>query len=156
MASISTALTAENRDTTASALQQSLSELIDLALLGKQAHWNIYGKNFRALHLQLDEVVDFTRQSVDTVAERIIAIGAHADGRAATVAQNSDLPKLESGPLLDSDVVTFMVEAYTTCIANMRERIEILDSTDLVSQDILIGITAELEKQSWMFQAETS
>lgn len=155
MSTTSTAPSDGERPSAAPALQESLAELIDLSLLGKQAHWNVYGKNFRALHQQLDDVVEFARQSADTVAERLVAIGANADGRASTVAAESGLPALEEGSLPDTTVVTFMVEAYTTTIANMRHRIEALGSTDSVSQDLLIGITAELEKQHWMFQAQT-
>ena len=50
------------------ALQQALVDLTDLSLLGKQAHWNIKGTRFRALHLQLDEIVDEVRVASDDVA----------------------------------------------------------------------------------------
>ena len=42
-------------------LQRILVDLIELHLQGKQAHWNVVGTNFRDLHLQLDELVDFAR-----------------------------------------------------------------------------------------------
>jgi len=45
------------------ALQQALVDLTDLSLLGKQAHWNIQGSRFRALHLQLDGT-DITGEQV--------------------------------------------------------------------------------------------
>ena len=56
------------------ALQRVLVDLIELHLQGKQAHWNVVGTNFRDLHLQLDEVVDFAREASDTVAERMRAL----------------------------------------------------------------------------------
>ena len=68
------------------ALQQALVDLTDLSLLGKQAHWNIQGSRFRALHLQLDEIVEEVRAGADDVAERLAALGGTPDGRAATVA----------------------------------------------------------------------
>jgi starvation-inducible DNA-binding protein len=49
-------------------LQQLHVDLIDLHLQGKQAHWNVVGKNFRDLHLVLDEVVEAAREFSDTVA----------------------------------------------------------------------------------------
>jgi len=49
-------------------LQATLAELIDLTLIGKQAHWNVVGPNFRSIHLQLDEIVDAARLSSDRVA----------------------------------------------------------------------------------------
>ena len=48
-------------------LQRVLVDLIELHLQGKQAHWNVVGTNFRDLHLQLDELVDFAREGSDTV-----------------------------------------------------------------------------------------
>ena len=154
MSTVRSSLTEENQKIAADALQGALVDLIDLSLIGKQAHWNVYGKHFRSLHLQLDETVSTARNAADTVAERAIAIGASADGRARAVAEHSSAPKIEPGQIADSDVVALFIDAYTAIIGKMRERIEATDKADPVTQDILIGITAELEKQSWMFQAE--
>ena len=62
------------------ALQQALVDLTDLSLLGKQAHWNIQGSRFRALHLQLDEIVEEVRVGADDVAERLAALGGTLTG----------------------------------------------------------------------------
>ena len=67
-------------------LQRVLVDLIELHLQGKQAHWNVVGTNFRDLHLQLDELVDFAREASDTIAERMRALDAVPDGRSDTVA----------------------------------------------------------------------
>lgn len=154
MSTVRSSLSDENRDITAKALQGALVDLLDLSLVGKQAHWNVYGKNFRSLHLQLDEIVVAARNATDLVAERAIAIGVSADGRASTVAETSSVPKIHDGTIIDTEVVSLFIEAYGAIIANMRERIEATESADPVTQDLLIGVTAELEKQSWMFQAE--
>ncbi|HLU27750.1 MAG TPA: DNA starvation/stationary phase protection protein [Glycomyces sp.] len=154
MSTVRSTLSDENRDITAGALQGALVDLLDLSLVGKQAHWNVYGKNFRSLHLQLDEVVSTARNAADTVAERAISIGVSADGRSSTIAAESSVPKIGPGQISDTEVVSLFIEAYTAVISNMRERIDATESADPVSQDILISITAELEKQSWMFQAE--
>lgn len=154
MSTVRSTLSDENRRITAGALQGALVDLLDLSLTGKQAHWNVYGRHFRTLHFQLDETVSTARSAADTVAERAIAIGVSADGRASTIVSDSSVPKIEAGPIADTEVVSLFVEAYTAIISNMRDRIDATESADQVTQDILIGITAELEKQSWMFQAE--
>ena len=69
-----------DREAIGAELQDILVELIDLSLLGKQAHWNLYGPNFRSLHLQLDELVDEWREASDEVAERAVALGHSPDG----------------------------------------------------------------------------
>ena len=68
----------EDREAIGAELQGVLVTLIDLSLLGKQAHWNIVGPNFRALHLQLDELIDAWRLASDAVAERAVALGYSA------------------------------------------------------------------------------
>ncbi|MEU3254346.1 DNA starvation/stationary phase protection protein [Streptomyces sp. NPDC006997] len=140
--------------TVAEALQGALVDLVDLALVGKQIHWNIVGPRFRSVHLQLDEVVDTARTHSDTVAERAAALGVSPDGRAATVAADSAIGTVPQGWVKDTDAVGVLVEALGAVITRMRERVTATAEADPVSQDLLIGITADLEKHHWMFQAE--
>lgn len=136
------------------ALQDTLVDLLGLSLIGKQAHWNIVGPRFRSIHLQLDEVVDTTRTYADTVAERAAALGVAPDGRPETIATGYTLPGAKAGWLRDTEVVQVIVGALEAAIGRLRERIAATDEPDPVTQDLLIAITAELEKQRWMFDAE--
>ena len=140
--------------TVAEALQGALVDLIDLALVAKQVHWSVVGPRFRSVHLQLDEVVDIARAHSDTVAERASALGIPPDGRAATVAAGSGIGAVAAGWVKDSDAVGALVAGLGAAITRMRERVAATGEADPVSQDIFIGITADLEKQHWMFQAE--
>jgi DNA-binding ferritin-like protein (oxidative damage protectant) len=149
-------LSTGDRAITGNALQSALVDLLDLSLVAKQAHWNLIGPRFRSVHLQLDEVVATARSYSDTVAERAAAIGVTPDGRAATVAKSTGLPDFPSGPVEDNDAVEALVEAFSAAIGRMRERIEATEKTDKVTQDIFIGLTAVLEKEYWMFQAENA
>ena len=142
------------RRTVGDCLQGALVDLIDLSLLAKQVHWNVIGPRFRSIHLQLDEVVDTARAASDTVAERASAINVSPDGRAGTVGRTSGIDTVTDGWVKDGEVVEIMVAALDAIITRMRERIAVTDEPDPVSQDILIGITADLEKAHWMFQAE--
>ncbi|WP_405650224.1 Dps family protein [Streptomyces sp. NBC_00019] len=136
------------------ALQSTLVDLLGLSLIGKQAHWNIVGPRFRSIHLQLDEVVDTARTYSDTVAERAAALGLPPDGRPETIATAYTLPSPKEGWQRDNEVVALMMETLETAIGRLRERIGATEKADPVTQDLLIGITAELEKQRWMFDAE--
>src|SRR4051812_9421895 len=104
MSMVKSPLSDDARKTTGTVLQDSLIDMIDLHLSAKQAHWNLTGRNFRSIHLQLDEIVDLARAHADTLAERAVAIGASPDGRARTVAERSRLQQLESGALPDDKV----------------------------------------------------
>lgn len=137
------------------ALQGALVDLVDLSLVAKQVHWNVVGPRFRSVHLQLDEVVGSARKHSDAVAERASALGVNPDGRAASVARSSAIREVTSGWIKDVDAVRILVDALGVVVGRMRERIQATAEPDPVTQDIIIGLTADLEKHAWMFQAES-
>ena len=135
-------------------LQSFLIELTDLALTGKQAHWNLQGAHFLTRHEQLDTLVNDARLWSDEVAERIVAIGAPADGRVATVAEATPLAGFPAGFVADDKVVGLLVDRLDTIIGRTNERIHALGEIDPVSQDLVIGIQRDLEKYRWMWAAQ--
>ena len=135
-------------------LQQILVVLIDLSLLGKQAHWNVTGPHFRSLHLQLDEMVEAWRDDADRVAERAMALGVSPDGRAATVAARSPLTSLPGDQLADRDVVHALTRLLTDSVGTVRERAAPLEELDPVTADVLHGVIATLEEQLWMIRVQ--
>ena len=154
-APITSSLTNSDREVTTKALQGALLDLVDLHLMAKQAHWNVVGKQFRDVHLQLDELVTTARGFADDVAERIATIGSSPDGRASTVAGGSGVPDMGAGWKNDREVIDAVVTALGELIRRMRDRIDETDKSDLVTQDLLISISSELEKSHWMWQAQT-
>ncbi len=142
------------REVVGEALQGTLVDLLDLTLLAKQAHWNLVGRRFRSVHLQLDEVVLTARTFSDTVAERLVTTGTPADGRAAAIAKESGLPQLGEGWLGDDGVIASFVDIHGAAIDRLRRRITAVEQVDPVSTDLLIQVAAELEKAHWMWQAE--
>jgi starvation-inducible DNA-binding protein len=144
------------REATGAVLQATVVDLIDLSLIAKQAHWNVVGSNFRSVHLQLDELVSAARQYTDEAAERANAIGVSPNGKARTVVESSGLPDYPENWQTAEATIAAIVEILATVIARLRERIEAAEKSDLVTQDLLIEIAAELEKQHWMWQAQTA
>ncbi|CAM5385367.1 DNA starvation/stationary phase protection protein [Streptomyces atroolivaceus] len=156
MSVVKSALSDGDRKVVGDALQGALVDLIDLSLVAKQVHWNVVGPRFRSVHLQLDEVVDTARQHSDTVAERASALGVNPDGRSRTLAKTTAIDSVPDGWIKDVDAVRVLVDALRVVVDRMRERIEATDEPDPISQDILIALTADLEKHAWMFQAESA
>jgi starvation-inducible DNA-binding protein len=143
-----------DRDMVAGELQNTLVELIDLSLQGKQAHWNLVGPNFRSLHLQLDEMIAEYRAWSDLVGERMVAIGVPADGRAQTVASAEAVQPFPAGEVSDRDVLKMFVDRLSSVGDRVRERMNRLADADAASQDILIDIVNGLDKQLWMIRAQ--
>ncbi|MCK0093708.1 DNA starvation/stationary phase protection protein [Rhodococcus sp. HNM0563] len=151
---ISSTLSDGNRKVAADALQNVLVDVIDLSLIGKQAHWNVVGSQFRSIHLDLDELVATAREFTDQVAERLTAIGVSPDGRVATVARESGTKGFGDGWSKDTEVVASIVGNLAAVIARLREGIEVTGDADPVTQDLLIGQAARLEQLHWMWQAQ--
>ncbi|MEY9213375.1 DNA starvation/stationary phase protection protein [Thermobifida halotolerans] len=153
MAKIHGALSEDARKVTGQALQAAIVDLIDLSLLGKQTHWNVIGRNFRSIHLQLDELVEAARNHTDILAERAIAIGVNPDGRSRRVAEDTRLPQPDPGYLHDDKVIALAVEALSGAVDRFREHIRATEDADPVTQDLLIAAAQDLEQQHWMFEA---
>ena len=144
---------AEQQETT-ELLQQNLATLIDLALLLKQAHWNVIGVHFRAVHLQLDEIVDTVHEASDATAERMSTLGVSPDGRSTTVSQTTSLENYPEGFQKDNQTISLVADALKATIDKLRDAITRLDDLDPISQDMCIGISSSLEKHLWMVQAQ--
>ncbi|MBG6213438.1 MAG: DNA starvation/stationary phase protection protein [Cryobacterium sp.] len=141
-------------ETLSNNLQSVLVDLIELHLQGKQAHWNVVGKNFRDLHLQLDEIISDVREFSDEVAERMRALHAMPDGRSETVTKTTHLPKFPDGEVDTTETVTLITERLDAAVDNMRRVHDEVDDEDPTSADILHEFIEKLEQYSWMVSAE--
>nr|WP_324193418.1 DNA starvation/stationary phase protection protein [Nocardia otitidiscaviarum] len=151
---VMTALDTEQQRIAGEALSGTVVDLIDLTLIAKQAHWNVTGRNFRPLHLALDELVASARTFTDDAAERATAIGVSPDGRARTVAEQAGTTGFPAGWVRDADVIDKITDNLTEVIGRLRQRVDATEKADPVTQDVLIDITARLEQLHWMWQVQ--
>ncbi|GLU46419.1 Dps family protein [Nocardiopsis ansamitocini] len=153
MAKIHGALGEDERRITGQALQEAVVDLIDLSLLAKQAHWNVVGRTFRSIHLQLDELVEAARNHTDVLAERAIAIGVNPDGRSIKVAQDSQINQPDPGYLQEDKAIATIVDVLGDVVKRFRAHVHATEEADPVTQDFLISASQDLEQQHWMFEA---
>ena len=135
-------------------LQAVLVDLLELASQGKQAHWNVVGKNFRDTHRQLDEIIEAARGFSDTIAERMRALHALPDGRSDTVAATTTLPEFPQGEIDTTDVIDLVTERLEAVIGTCRDVHDDVDDEDPTSADILHAVLESLEQFAWMVSAE--
>jgi starvation-inducible DNA-binding protein len=135
-------------------LQRVLVDLIELHLQGKQAHWNVVGTNFRDLHLQLDELVDFARASSDIVAERMRALDSAPDGRSDTVAASTTLPEFPGYEHDTAEVVDLITARAYGAVDTIRSVHDQVDDQDPSTADLLHQLIDGLEKQAWLIKSE--
>src|SRR5260370_16672557 len=72
-------------------LNQRLADAIDLETQTKQAHWNVKGAQFIALHKLFDEIYQAVEEYVDLLAERVVQLGGIAEGTVRVGAERSEL-----------------------------------------------------------------
>ncbi|QYM76112.1 Dps family protein [Leucobacter luti] len=124
-------------------------DLIALAVNGKQAHWHVRGANFIGVHEFLDQVVAHAQDASDEVAERIVALGLPVDGRIGTVAARTSTTELSDGFQQSNVTIREMVAQLDATLTTVYAAVKGLDEIDLVSQDIVIAIAQQLDKDRW-------
>jgi len=145
---------AHERDGVGRELQKVLVELVDLSLIGKQLHWAVSGPLFSSLHLRLDDLVDSWRELADTVAERAVALGFVPDGQAQAVAAATQLAPVPQGPIEDHVAVREITRRLADVSERVRSRLEAIGEADLASQDVMIEVVREFEKQQRMLRVQ--
>ncbi len=135
-------------------LQKVAVDMINLHVVGKQAHWNVVGHNFRDLHLQLDELVEAAREFSDTISERMRAIYVTVDGRASTIAKTTTIAEFPVGEVDTAETVDLIVAAIYATAGTIREVHDEVDDADPTTADVLHGFLERLEQLAWMIEAE--
>lgn len=135
-------------------LNGRLADAIDLGAQAKQAHWNVKGPAFIALHELFDEVAEHIADHIDVLAERITALGGIAHGTIAAVARGSSLkpyPEDISDGLQHVDALSGAVTEFG---ARIRMGIdEAARLGDAGTSDLLTQISRETDKDLWFLEA---
>ncbi|CAM3872798.1 Dps family protein [Smaragdicoccus niigatensis] len=134
-------------------LQKQLSTYNDLHLTLKHVHWNVVGPNFIGVHEMIDPQVVLVRGFADETAERIAALGESPQGTPGAIIKDRTWNDYSLG----RDTVLAHLGAldvvYRGVIEDTRKAISDTDKPDPVTQDMLIGHAAELEKFQWFVRA---
>lgn len=141
-------------ETLADNLQKVHVDLIELHLQGKQAHWNVVGRNFRDTHLILDEIIEAARTFSDEVAERMRALYITPDGRSRTVSANTSLPEFPEGEVDTTETIDLVAERLYATVGTMRGVHDAIDEEDPSTADLLHAMIIRLEQFAWMVSAE--
>lgn len=143
----------EGYQKTVGALQKTLTELQQLQLQLKQSHWNVSGTLWYTLHGLLQEHYEGVSKYADMVAERLLAIGSSADGRATTIVQTSSIPEIPGGYQDDAQVIVWWTSAYKIVGDEIREGIRDTNEPDPTSSNLLQEVENAIDKYQWQVRA---
>ena len=151
-------LTLQEGADVAAVLQTRLDALNDLALTLKHIHWNVVGPTFIGVHQMLDPQVVAVQGMVDTTAERIATMGASPNGLAGNLVEQRSWDDYALGRATVMQHLGGLDMAYAGVVAGHRRAIAKLDDLDLVTQDLVIEQSEQLEQFHWFVRAhlETS
>ncbi|MBI5363261.1 MAG: DNA starvation/stationary phase protection protein Dps [Planctomycetes bacterium] len=135
-------------------LNSRLATAIDLQYQAKQAHWNVKGPQFIALHELFDQVSETAESAVDEIAERAVQLGGVARGTVRIAAKESALAEYP----LAATGGTEHVEALSTALAafgsQVRAAITLADELgDAGTADLFTSLSQAADKQLWFVEA---
>lgn len=134
-------------------LQERLHACTDLHLTLKHVHWNVVGPHFIAVHQMLDPQVDAVRGFADDLAERIATLGGSPKGTPGALVAERYWDEYSIGRATTQEHLGALDLVYAGVIESYRKAIGELDELDLVTQDILISQTEQLELFHWFVRA---
>jgi len=147
-------LSAKTRTRVSALLNARLADAIDLQLQAKQAHWNVKGPSFIALHELFDTLADELDGHVDEMAERITALGGIAEGTLQAVAGRT---RLDAYPLEIADGrahLDALAAGYARVAKAVRKAIdEAAKAGDADTSDLFTGVSRGLDKGLWLLEA---
>lgn len=145
-----------NRKELIAVLNVSLASAADLYLQLKQAHWNIKGPQFIALHKLFDEVAAQAEEQVDIIAERITALGGTALGTSQAIVKDSLLEVYPTNIFSEKDHLKHLTHSMALLAAHTRKSIHAAEKhKDMATGDMYIALTRLLDKNLWFLEAHT-
>lgn len=144
----------KNRINLISLLNISLASTNDLYAQLKQAHWNVKGPEFIALHTLFDELAEQVEEQVDIIAERITSLGGTALGTIQATAESSTLRKYPTDIFLAKEHLEHLTHNMAILGELSRNNIRNAEEFgDIATGDIYIALTRLLDKSLWFLEA---
>ena len=135
-------------------LADRLADATDLMLQGKQAHWNVKGPNFIALHELFDKIVESAEEWVDSLAERIVQLGGTAEGTVQATAARTSMPPYPLHIVSGTDHVEALSSALAAFGKKVRAAIDKTDKQgDKDTADLFTEISRDVDKYLWFVEA---
>ncbi|MFM1814434.1 MAG: hypothetical protein RLZ98_1129 [Pseudomonadota bacterium] len=146
-------LTSNARGEIAAALQQSIAETSVAQMKAQNFHWNVEGMAFGPLHDLFGKIYEEHFAAIDDLAERIKALGGHADGRYSEYLRISGISEA-NGKEDAKEMLQALKSDQEQLSETLRSLAEIADNHgDVVTNDMAIARAEAHDKFAWMLAA---
>lgn len=138
-------------------LNAQLADVIDLGLQAKQAHWNVKGPQFAALHALFDEVAEELGGFADELAERAVQLGGVARGTLQVLAKDSRLAAYSLEALDGAEHVWALSVALARFAQTTREAIRTAEKAgDAGTVDVFTEVSRGADTLLWKVEAHVA
>jgi starvation-inducible DNA-binding protein len=142
------------RAKSAAVLNRHLAAAIDLHAQVKQAHWNVRGATFIAVHELFDKVADAVEGYSDTIAERAGSLGGTAEGTIQIAVEHSLLQRYRLGIADAGAHIAAVAAALATFGESVRNAIdETASFGDADTSDVFTEISRGVDQQLWLVES---
>ncbi|MBT8408159.1 MAG: DNA starvation/stationary phase protection protein [Alphaproteobacteria bacterium] len=146
-------LSANSKDAIVDALNQALAETTITTALAQNFHWNVKGMAFGSLHALFQQVYEDHFVAQDDLAERVRALGGHAEGHLSSMIKRSKVAE-HDGHAKDTEMVEALAVAQETLAKTLADLGELAaDRGDSLTEDLSIARGQVHEKFAWMLRA---
>lgn len=144
----------KNRVPLVELLNARLADAIDLQTQCKQAHWNVKGPDFIALHELFDKLNEDVEAYVDDIAERAVQLGGIAEGTARSVAKRTTLAEYAAKTGAGRDHVDALSSALAAFGKSVRQSIaKSNELSDADTTDLFTEVSRGVDKWLWFVEA---
>lgn len=135
-------------------LNRLLADTVILKLQAKQAHWNIKGPNFIAMHQLLDQTATIADSYTDMLAERAVQLGGLAIGSLDEISKYS---QLKTYPAISTKIESYIKNISTSlkiCVEDACSATDLAaESNDTITADLFTEVARSLDKQRWLLES---
>ena len=135
-------------------LNARLADLIDLHWQIKQAHWNVTGMDFIAVHRLFDEQAAMGREMADTLAERARGLEGVAEGTIRLAVERSTIDEFPHGLIDAKKAIAELVDRYEQISGQFKTASdEAADADDKGTEDAYIELIRLIDKQTYFLRS---
>jgi len=135
-------------------LNNHLAAAVDLHGQVKQAHWNVRGPGFIAIHKLFDKVSEAVEDFSDQLAERAGGLGGTAHGTVQVAAERSFLVPYPHGIADEKSHVFAVASSLAAFGQSAREAIDqVTKFGDGATADLFTEIVRGIDQQLWFVES---